>query len=79
METKVLSLKLIDSARVMTTSLSNLVDNLAERIHKIKCKYCGCFLEYESAKQNLIKYKFLSCNKDCSNKFAILKAILEQI
>ena len=79
METKVLSLKLIDSARVMTTSLSNLVDNLAERIHKIKCKYCDCFLEYESAKQNLIKYKFLSCNKDYSNKFAILKTILEQI
>ena len=41
----------------MTTSLSNLVDNLTERIHKIKCKYCDCFLEYESVKDNLIKYK----------------------
>ena len=27
-----------------------------------------CFLEYESVKENLIKYKCLSCNKDYSNK-----------
>ena len=32
-------LQFIDSARFMTSSLSNVVDNLAERIHKIKCKY----------------------------------------
>ena len=30
-------LQLIDSARFMASSLSNLVDNLAEGIHKIKC------------------------------------------
>ena len=52
----------------MTTSLSNLVDNLAEGIHKIKCKDCDCFLEYQCVKENLIKYKCLSCNKDYSNK-----------
>ena len=52
----------------MASSLSNLVDNLAEGIHKIKCKDCDCFLEYESVKDNLIKYKCLSCNKDYSNK-----------
>ena len=39
----------------MTSSLSNLVNNLAEGIHKIECKDCDCFLEYESAKDNLIK------------------------
>ena len=37
-------------------SLSNLVDNLAEGIHKIKRKDCDCFLEYESVKDNSIKY-----------------------
>ena len=58
----------IDSARIMATSLSNLVDNLTERIHKIKCKDCDCFLEYESVKGDLIKYECLSCNKDYSNK-----------
>ena len=51
----------------MATSLSNFVDNLTERIHKIKCKDCDCFLEYESVKGNLIKYKCTSCNKDYSN------------
>ena len=52
----------------MATSLSNLVDNLTEGIDKIKCKYCDCFLEFESVKGNLINYKSLSCNKDYSNK-----------
>ena len=52
----------------MASSLSNLVDNLAEGIHKIKCKDCDYFVEYENVKDNLIKYKCLSCNKDYSNK-----------
>ena len=51
----------------MESSLSNLVDNLAEGIHKVKCKDCDC-LEYDSVKDNLIKYKCLSCSKDYSNK-----------
>ena len=53
----------------MATSLSNLVNNLSERIHKIKCKfghndikcetcgikykYCNCFLEYANFKDDL--------------------------
>ena len=48
----------------MATSLSNLVDNLTEGIHKIKCKDSDCILRHENIKDNLIKYKFLSCNKD---------------
>ena len=52
----------------MASSLSNLVYNLVERIHKIKCKDCDCFFEYEIVKDNLIKYKCLSCNKDYANK-----------
>ena len=32
----------------MASSLSNLVNNLAEGMHKIKCKDCYCFPEYES-------------------------------
>ena len=38
-------IKLIDRARFLANSLSNLVDNLTEGIHKIKCKDCDCFLE----------------------------------
>ena len=52
----------------MASSLSNLVNNLTERIQKIKCKDCDCFLGYECVKNILIKYKCLSCNKDFLNK-----------
>ena len=55
----------------MATSLSNLVGNLTGGVKKeflIKCKDCDCSLEYESVKDNLIKYKCLSCNNDYSNK-----------
>ena len=53
----------------MESSLSNVVNNLAQRIHKIKWKYChddkkcqtcgikyrdcGCFLKYINVKDNL--------------------------
>ena len=57
-----------DSARFMGTSLSNLVDNLKEGIHKIKWKDCDCFLKYEIVKRYSIKCNCLSCNKDYSKK-----------
>ena len=66
--TRSYKIKFIDSARFMASSLSNLVDNLAEGIHKIKYQDCDCFLEYKSVKDNLIKYKCLSYNKDYSSK-----------
>ena len=53
----------------MASSLSNLVDNLSEGIHKIKCKYghndkkcetcgityeiCSCFFEYTNLTEDL--------------------------
>ena len=52
----------------MASSLSNLVDNLAEGIHKIKCQDSDCLLEYESVKNNLKKIKCLSSNINYSNK-----------
>ena len=63
-ETISYKINLFDSARFIATSLSNLVDNATEEIHKIKYKNCDSFYEYESVKDNLIKYKYLSCNKD---------------
>ena len=56
-------IKFIKSAKLMASSLSNLIDNLAEGIHKIKSKDCDCFPEYES-----LKYNTLSFHKDYLNK-----------
>ena len=69
----------------MASSLSNLVNNLSEGIHRIKCefghddkkcetcrikyKYCDCFFEHTSFKDDLIEYKCLICNKNCQIKF----------
>ena len=58
--TKSYNVKFINSVRFIATSLSNLVENLAEEIQKIKYKDSHCFLEYESVKDNLIKYKCLT-------------------
>ena len=78
-------LQFIDSARFMASSLSNLVNNLSEEIHRIKCKfghdeekcatfgikykYCDCFLEYINFKDDLIEYKCSCCNKNYQHKF----------
>ena len=48
-------IKFIDSARFMISSLPNLVDNLSERIHKMKLKNCNCFFKYENVNENLMK------------------------
>ena len=69
----------------MTTTLSNLINSLADRIHKIKCenehdnkksemcgikyKDCDSFFEYTNFKDNLIEYKCLCCNKNYQKKF----------
>ena len=60
-------------------NIYNLVNNLSEGIHRIKCKYehddkecetcrikydiCECFLEHSSFKDDLIENKCLCCNK----------------
>ena len=69
----------------MASSVSNLVNNLSERIRRIKCKYrhddkkfktygmkymyCNCVLEYTSFKDHLIKCKCLYCNNIYERKF----------
>ena len=70
----------MDSARYMATSLSNLVINLTQGIHKIKRKDCD-FLEYESVWDNSIKCKCLSYNENYSNKIdeKLKKKIQEHI
>ena len=68
----------------MASSLSNLVNNLFEGIHRIKCKfghddkkceacgteykYCNCFLEYKNFKEDVVEYKCLCCKKYYQHK-----------
>ena len=60
-------IKFIDSARFMTSSLSNLVDNLAEGIHTTECKYWDWIID------NLINCKCLSCNENYSKAWRKLR------
>ena len=54
----------------MAISLSNLVDNLFEGIHEIKCTNCNMFcLEYSNFKDGLIECKGLFCNRNYQQKF----------
>ena len=46
-------IKFIDSATFIASSLSNLVDNLPEGNHKIKCKDCDCFLDVKVSRRIL--------------------------
>ena len=78
-------LKFIDSIKFIASSLSNIVNNLSERIHRIKCiyghddkkwetcvikyKYCDCIFEYTNFKDDLIEQKCLCCNKNYQHKF----------
>ena len=78
-------LQFIDSARFLAKHITwkiiaNLVNNLSQGTHKIKCKYghddkicetcgitykiCDHFLEYTNLKDNFIEYKCLCCNKN---------------
>ena len=79
--TKTISYRLqfIDSATFIASSLSNLLNNVSERSHKIKCKYghenekcetcrikykyCDCFLEFTKFQDDSIEYKYSCCNK----------------
>ena len=51
-------LQFIDSARFIATSLSNLVNNLSEGIHRIKCKFGH---ENKKCETCGIKYKRCDC------------------
>ena len=46
----------------MAASLSNLVNDLSDGLHK--CKVCESGLEYINAEDYKVVFKCLNCNKD---------------
>ena len=73
-------MQFIESGTFIESSLSNLADDLAEGIYKVKCKNehndkkfegfgikykgCECCLEHTNFQDDLILYKLLRCNND---------------
>ena len=55
-------LQFIDSARFIASSISNLVNNLLEGIHKIKCKY-----RHNKCETCGIKYELYGFFLECTN------------
>ena len=52
------TLQVFDSARFMASSLSDLVNNISEGVHKIKCKYEHNDKKCETCR---VKYKYWDC------------------
>ena len=62
-------IKFIDSYKFMSTSLSNLVNNLSDRVHNDKCTDCKSYLDHMTTKDEqqrctqLIFWRF-ECKKN---------------
>ena len=63
-------IKFIDSFRLMSSSLSKLIDNLSEGIHNNKCPDCKSNLDYlRITKNKKLLLKYFNCNISYKKKF----------
>ena len=53
----------------MSTSLSNLVDNLSDRHHSDKCTDCKSYLDYMSDKDDQLIFRCFECKKNYKKDF----------
>ena len=56
--------KFIDSYRFMSTSLSNLVNNLSEWLHNDRCIDCKSCLDYMTTKDEQLIFRCFRCKKN---------------
>ena len=61
--------KFIDSYRFMSTSLSNLVNNLSEGVHNDKCTDCKSYLDYMTAKDEQLISRCFGSKKNYEKEF----------
>ena len=59
----------IDSFRFMSSSLSNLVDNLSEGIHSGKCTDCKSCLDNMMFKDDQLIFRCFECKKNYKKEF----------
>ena len=57
-------LQFIDSTRFIASTLSDLVNNLSEGLHRIKCKLG---LDDKKCETCGIKYKYCNCFRECTH------------
>ena len=62
-------IKFIDSYRFMSTSLSELLDNLSEGLHNNRCVDCKSCLDYMKTKDEKLIFRCLSCKKNYEKDF----------
>ena len=62
-------IKLIDSFRFMSRSLSNLVYNLSDGLPSDKCMNCESCLDYMSIKNNQLIFRCFECKKNYKRDF----------
>ena len=53
----------------MSSSLSNLVDNLSEKLHCDKCTDCKSCLDYMSVKNDQLIFRCFVCKKNYKKNF----------
>ena len=53
----------------MSSSLSNLVDNLSEGLHSDKCIDCKSYLDYMTTKDDQLIFRCFECKKNYKKKF----------
>ena len=62
-------IKIIDSCRFMSTSLSNLVSNLSEGLHNDRCIDCKSCLDYMTTKDEYLVFRCFRSKKNYEKYF----------
>ena len=61
-------IKFIESFRFMSSSLSNLADNLPDGLHSDKCTDCKSYLDYMTTKGEQLIFRCFECKKNYKKK-----------